>query len=240
MARYAIGVLADVLKDLEKSDPVSSEREMELYLTMKAGEEARELLFRSCAPWAVTIARDFLRRVGMKDPGLVEDIVQTALTGLLRAVDTFDPVTHGTRLTTYSSMVIYREIVKCYDKHSHLIHVPSSVDPDERSDIPANQTMVDCNDYMHSLPSDGYGADPAQIVGDKLDADTLRAMLDDAMTPLTYREREILNMRFKHGMTLEEVGVEFGLSKERIRQIQHRALLQLKVSCEKNKSLAEA
>ena len=53
-----------------------------------------------------------------------------------------------------------------------------------------------------------------------------------SLSGLTPRERMVLEMRFglKDGMarTLEEVGQEFGVTRERIRQIEAKALRKLK------------
>ncbi|MGE0623775.1 MAG: RNA polymerase sigma factor RpoD [Pseudomonadales bacterium] len=61
-------------------------------------------------------------------------------------------------------------------------------------------------------------------------ADTVRQLLDD----LPEREAKILRMRFGIGMhtehTLEEVGLQFQVTRERIRQIQEKALKKLRVS----------
>jgi len=60
----------------------------------------------------------------------------------------------------------------------------------------------------------------------------LREALDEVMTALSPREARILRMRFglRDGRphTLEEVGEKFGLTRERIRQIEHQALARLR------------
>jgi RNA polymerase primary sigma factor len=60
----------------------------------------------------------------------------------------------------------------------------------------------------------------------------LREALEEIMTALTPREARILRMRFGlrdgRAHTLEEVGEKFGLTRERIRQIEHQALDRLR------------
>ena len=60
----------------------------------------------------------------------------------------------------------------------------------------------------------------------------LREALEEAMTALSAREERILRLRFglRDGRThtLEEVGEKFGLTRERIRQIEHQALDRLR------------
>ncbi len=60
----------------------------------------------------------------------------------------------------------------------------------------------------------------------------LQEKLDDVLTTLTPREARILRLRFGlqdgRSYTLEEVGRKFGLTRERIRQIEHEALDRLR------------
>jgi RNA polymerase primary sigma factor len=60
----------------------------------------------------------------------------------------------------------------------------------------------------------------------------LREALEQVMGALTPREARILRLRFGlrdgHAHTLEEVGEKFGLTRERIRQIEHQALDRLR------------
>ena len=61
----------------------------------------------------------------------------------------------------------------------------------------------------------------------------LRENIEEVLSTLTDREARVLRMRFglepnKNPMTLEEVGREFGVTRERIRQIEAKALRKLK------------
>ena len=60
----------------------------------------------------------------------------------------------------------------------------------------------------------------------------LKENIDEVLSTLTDREAKVLKMRFglegKNPMTLEEVGREFGVTRERIRQIEAKALRKLK------------
>jgi RNA polymerase primary sigma factor len=63
---------------------------------------------------------------------------------------------------------------------------------------------------------------------------TLREQLDEVLESLTPREREVLRLRFGldrgQPRTLDEVGREFGVTRERIRQIEVKALRKLRHS----------
>ena len=76
------------------------------------------------------------------------------------------------------------------------------------------------------LPSDTAGPD------EEVEQATLRTLLEDAMTDLPERERFILRQRFglenDEVRSLEDLGHELGVSRERVRQLEARALTKLK------------
>jgi RNA polymerase primary sigma factor len=72
---------------------------------------------------------------------------------------------------------------------------------------------------------------PSQV--ERIEASELRAVSDEALSTLTPREEKIVRMRFgldRNGQerTLEEIGNYFGVSRERIRQIESKALKKLR------------
>jgi RNA polymerase primary sigma factor len=72
---------------------------------------------------------------------------------------------------------------------------------------------------------------PAQVAYQNL----LRERVDDVLATLSPREARVLRLRFGLGhdrpYTLEEVGQKFGLTRERIRQIEGKALRRLRQPC---------
>jgi RNA polymerase sigma factor (sigma-70 family) len=81
---------------------------------------------------------------------------------------------------------------------------------------------------MGDLIADAHQLDPADTA---LEGDAL-SQIDAALKALDDRERIILVLRFGLGgqepQTLEEIGAHFGLTRERIRQMQNRALAKLR------------
>jgi len=76
---------------------------------------------------------------------------------------------------------------------------------------------------------------PPEIAANQL----LKEQVADVLALLTPREQKILRMRFGledgRGHTLEEVGLEFGVTRERIRQIEAKALTKLRKHRESKK-----
>ena len=65
-----------------------------------------------------------------------------------------------------------------------------------------------------------------------LDNELLRKTIDKVMSTLTDREKEVITYRFGLGgttpLTLEQLGDKYSLSKERVRQIEQKALTKLR------------
>lgn len=75
---------------------------------------------------------------------------------------------------------------------------------------------------------------PEQVTIDMHDSAVLSKWLDSALQELSQRERLIIMQRRLQddGSTLEHLGGILGVSKERVRQLEHRALKKLKKSIE--------
>jgi RNA polymerase primary sigma factor len=75
---------------------------------------------------------------------------------------------------------------------------------------------------------DDDAPDPAEITAQ----DLLREEIEEVLTSLTPREARVLQLRYGladgHSYTLKEVGEKFGLTRERIRQIEKEALRRLR------------
>ena len=65
---------------------------------------------------------------------------------------------------------------------------------------------------------------PEELVGKS----ELAVVVNTVLDRLTFRERQILNMRYKQDMTLEEVAVVHNVSRERVRQMEAKAIRKLR------------
>ena len=77
---------------------------------------------------------------------------------------------------------------------------------------------------------------PETIVTGMRDAETRSKWLKEALSELSPREQTIIERRrlVDDGATLEELGTVLGVSKERVRQLEHRAMLKLKQHISRN------
>ena len=100
----------------------------------------------------------------------------------------------------------------------------------------AQQSDEDGREWIDLLEDDTVQS--ANKVEHDRDVSVLRGSLDDALKVLNDREKKIIVDRKLRDepRTLESLGSEFGLSKERIRQLEAQALLKLRKKME-NKSL---
>ena len=82
---------------------------------------------------------------------------------------------------------------------------------------------------------------PEDVVVGMRDGETRSRWLADALGQLSPREREIICQRrlTEEGATLEELGRELGVSKERVRQLEHRALLKLREAMRRHVDCAD-
>ena len=73
---------------------------------------------------------------------------------------------------------------------------------------------------------------PDETVGSAIDGDRRLGWLKDALSRLSEREYNILRERRlnEESLTLEELGVQLGISKERVRQIESRAMEKLRAA----------
>ncbi|MDH3229043.1 MAG: RNA polymerase factor sigma-32 [Alphaproteobacteria bacterium] len=99
---------------------------------------------------------------------------------------------------------------------------------DQSLNAPLSESSDD--DWMDFLPD--TGPSPETVAIGMRDAETRSRWLAEALRELSPREQTIIRQRrlTDEGATLEELGRELGVSKERVRQLESRALGKLKDS----------
>jgi len=100
----------------------------------------------------------------------------------------------------------------------------------EAFSLDAPLTNDEESNYLGDFIEDQQAPSPAEAASNML----LRCQLERALRILDEREQQVLKMRYGledgHERTLEEVGTRFNLTRERIRQIERRALGKLRES----------
>jgi RNA polymerase primary sigma factor len=81
---------------------------------------------------------------------------------------------------------------------------------------------------------DVFVSEDAEETDDSLIKESLLKEIQRSLSTLTEKERQVLYLYFgigmNHGLTLEEIGLKFDLTRERVRQIKERAIRRLKQS----------
>ena len=110
-------------------------------------------------------------------------------------------------------------------------------------DLDKVQTVLDVSQAVSSLDlavdEDGETSVGDLVADDRVESgyanlvkEANKQIVDDVLSTLPAREAEILRMRFginqEKAMTLEEVGGHYGITKERIRQIENKAIRKLR------------
>ena len=89
--------------------------------------------------------------------------------------------------------------------------------------------MIELDSYRQQL---GQIRENIAKVGEALNIEGLKEQLMEVLDTLTDREKKVLRLRFGlddgRARTLEEVGKEFQVTRERIRQIEAKALRKLR------------
>jgi|SRR5215211_4808 len=108
-----------------------------------------------------------------------------------------------------------------------LKHVEEALEAVEAS-VSLNQTVGDGDAELGDLHADRSADDPLETVEVSLENDRVR----DAVESLPERERRVIELRFgfgegSDGVSLDQIGRELGLTRERIRQLEASALVRL-------------
>ena len=257
------------LREIGKIPLLSIEEENELAKkAMEGNQRAEDKMAEANMRLVVSIAKRYSGR-GLE----LLDLIQEGNTGLLRAVDKFDP-SKGFKFSTYATWWIRQAITRAIADQARTIRIPVHMVEtinklmrtqrrltQELNREPTNKELakemdmdVEKIEYIQKIKQDitsldaGVGRDGEEgeesTLGDFIeDEDTaspeesatvqlLKEQVREILSTLSDRERKILEMRFglngTKSHTLEEVGLEFAVTRERIRQIEAKALMKLK------------
>jgi RNA polymerase sigma factor (sigma-70 family) len=138
------------------------------------------------------------------------EIVSDGNVSLMRAVEKFD-YSRGFKFSTYASWAIMKNYARTIPEHKQ---------HRDRYQTGREELL----EHVSSAPPEEHESDYLPAV---------RATLDRMLGTLDERERSILRQRFgldehREPQTLQQIGRRFGVSKERIRQLEARAMTKLR------------
>ncbi len=256
------------LHEIGKIPLLTGEEELALARQVVEGSQrAKDKMAEANMRLVVSIAKRYTGR------GLdFLDLIQEGNTGLLRAVEKFDPE-RGYKFSTYATWWIRQAITRAIADQARTIRIPVHMvetinkllrtqrrmtqklnrEPtlDELSEelemeVEKIEHIMKIKQEISSLDAavGREGDDDDSVLGDFIeDEDTtspeesatselLREHIAEILSTLSDREQKIIKMRFGLGggksHTLEEVGQEFAVTRERIRQIEAKALNKLR------------
>lgn len=254
------------LREIGKIPLLSAEEELELAQKVVAGDKrAKDKMAEANMRLVVSIAKRYVGR------GLdLLDLIQEGNTGLLRAVEKFDP-DKGFKFSTYATWWIRQAITRAIADQARTIRIPVHMvetinkllrtqrrltqelnrEPTNEEIAAAMEIEVEKVEHIMKIKQDISSLDASvrddeedSVLADFIeDEDTvspeesattqlLKEHVKDMLDALTEREQKILKLRFGledgKSHTLEEVGQEFSVTRERIRQIEAKALAKLR------------
>ncbi len=254
------------LREIGKIPLLNAEEELALAKRVVAGDkDAKDKMAEANMRLVVSIAKRYVGR------GLdLLDLIQEGNTGLLRAVEKFDP-DKGFKFSTYATWWIRQAITRAIADQARTIRIPVHMvetinkllrtqrrltqelnrEPSNEEIAAAMEIEVDKVEHIMKIKQDISSLDASirddeeeSVLADFIeDEDTispeesatnqlLKEQVKDMLAALTEREQKIIKLRFgledgkQH--TLEEVGQEFSVTRERIRQIEAKALAKLR------------
>jgi RNA polymerase primary sigma factor len=256
------------LREIGKIPLLSAEEELALaQRVVKGDKKAKDKMAEANMRLVVSIAKRYSGR------GLdFLDLIQEGHTGLLRAVEKFDP-DKGFKFSTYATWWIRQAITRAIADQARTIRIPVhmvetinkllrtqrrmtqelnreptieelakelEMEPERveyvikiKQDISSLDAGVgrdgeDEDSVLGDFIEDEDGATPEESASSQL----LKEQVQSVLSTLSEREQKIIKMRFglENGKshTLEEVGQEFAVTRERIRQIEAKALAKLR------------
>ena len=256
------------LREIGKIPLLNGEEELALAKRVVEGDKkAKDKMAEANMRLVVSIAKRYSGR------GLdFLDLIQEGNTGLLRAVEKFDP-DKGFKFSTYATWWIRQAITRAIADQARTIRIPvhmvETINKLLRTQRRMTQEMnreptieelakelemePEKVEYVIKIKQDiqslyaGVGRDGeeedstlAEFIQDEDSAtpeeaasnQLLKEQVQEILSTLSDREQKIVKMRFgldgDKSHTLEEVGQEFAVTRERIRQIEAKALTKLR------------
>ena len=238
------------LKDLRKIKVMTPDRERELAAMMATGnltdrqkDEIHQELVEGNLRFVITVAKQYQNQ-GLDFP----DLIAEGNLGLMKAIQNFD-WSKNLRFISYAVWWVKQSILQSLNDNARTIRLPVNVVQDlhrAKKAIESNGGKLE--DKFQNLPSmvwldmsinedgdtlvDIVRNDQADMPDEVFDTkDELKRQLHSLLNVLDDREKVIVGDYY--GLTgtprtLEDIGGDFNLTKERVRQIKEKALRKLR------------
>ena len=248
--------ISHYLKDIKKL-PIADKERLDVILknlkrkdlTKEQKSENLQELVKGNLRFVISVAKQFQNQ-GMD----LADLISEGNIGLMRAAEEFNP-SKKIKFISYAVWWIRQSIMASLNENSRTIRLPSNIIQDQQKQRKVNLNPYDEDYYdkvteqtLLSLP---YTVDLSQEINDEGDQLIDIIVNKDAMDPETFlntdeerkmhvrnalsilneKERIIIEKYF--GLcgvesNLEDLGEEFGCTKERIRQLKEKAMKKLR------------
>ena len=242
--------IASYLKDIRKLTVMTPERERELSERMLSGnisdrekEDIKKEILEGNLRFVITVSKQYQNQ-GLDFP----DLIAEGNYGLMKAIENFD-WSKKLRFISYAVWWVRQSILQSLNENARTIRLPVNVVQElHKAKKELDSAGVELPEKFVNLPYTVNLDSPLNEEGDTLmdvlnnpnadlaDANmnteqTLKDMLLDMLDVLDERERIIVEDYFGLSgstRTLEDIGNDFDLTKERVRQIKEKALRKLR------------
>jgi RNA polymerase primary sigma factor len=242
--------IASYLKDIRKLTVMTPERERELSERMLSGNitdrekaDIKKEILEGNLRFVITVSKQYQNQ-GLDFP----DLIAEGNYGLMKAIENFD-WSKKLRFISYAVWWVRQSILQSLNENARTIRLPVNVVQElHKAKKELDNSGVELPEKFVSLPYTVNLDSPLNEEGDTLmdvlnnpnaelaDADmnteqTLKDMLLGMLDVLDERERIIVEDYFGLSgstRTLEDIGNDFDLTKERVRQIKEKALRKLR------------
>ena len=218
-----------MLEAVRKYEPLDREAEQKLARKARKGDkEAQRLLVVHNLRLVLAVSRKFAGR-GVR----LDDLIQEGNIGLLKAVEHFDPK-RGTRFSTYAVWWIRAYVQRHAREARGTVRTPApqpgeAMNPAPR-DISLDEPVGDDREERQMDRLQDESPPPDEVVGREEERVALQRALAASRKTVGELGWDIINERLRSldPCTLEELGHEWGLSRERVRQVERRTKAYLK------------
>ena len=203
-------------EDIKKYRPLSSREEKELAVKIRKGDKAAlDKLVNANLKFVVNYAKQY-RKSGVP----FSDLISEGNIGLIKAAEKFDE-TKGVKFISYAVWWIRNSIQECINRYL------GNVEEVNAEAHVFNNCKKAEYDYSSEIVNEEFEEELTSL-------QSREATIAELMKTLKKREIRILSLYFGlydgKEMTLDEIGQEMDLTKERVRQIKDKALVKLKVN----------